>query len=228
MFFKKLTTLNSMKSGYSSRKNAREGTCSYHFSGRSNPVFLLFSGAAALFFLLQFFHYQPVQAQPVSMPAEPALAAKSTPTPATLDPSQPVTNKTFAALFAHSWDIPVPVSQADFWIEVDLSAQKLHAYQGGTLLQSFSISSGTSKYPTLPGEFKVYAKYTRYTMRGPGYYLPDVPFSMFFFKGYSIHGTYWHRNFGTPMSHGCVNMETSAAEWLYGQAQIGTRVFVHN
>lgn len=149
----------------------------------------------------------------------------ATPTP--IDPSQPITNKTYAAFFAHPWDIPLPANRPDFWIEVDLSDQKLHAYQGSTLLRTFLISSGTSKNPTVPGEFKVYAKYTRYTMRGPGYYLPDVPYSLFFFKGYSIHGTYWHRNFGTPMSHGCVNMETSAAEWLYQQAQIGTRVFVH-
>lgn len=151
-----------------------------------------------------------------------------TPTPRNPDPSQSVTNKTYATFFAHSWDLPLPSSQSDFWIEVDLSDQKLFAYQGSKLIKSFLISSGTSKYPTVPGEFKVYAKYTRYTMRGPGYYLPDVPFSLFFFKGYSIHGTYWHHNFGTPMSHGCINMETSAAEWLFNQAQIGTPVFVHN
>lgn len=164
----------------------------------------------------------------VGKTSTPTPAPTPTPTPsATIDPSQPVTNKTYAAFFAHSWDIPLPASQADFWIEVDLSDQNLHAYQGSQLLKTFLISSGTSKNPTVPGEFKVYAKYTSYTMRGPGYYLPDVPYSLFFFKGYSIHGTYWHKNFGTPMSHGCINMETGAAEWLYQQAQIGTRVFVH-
>ncbi len=169
-----------------------------------------------------------VNAQSAPAINENAMIA-STPQPTTTpDPSQPVTNKTYAAYFSHSWDIPLPASGSEFWIEVDLSEQTLHAYQGNILIKTFRISSGTSKYPTLPGEFKVYAKYTRYTMRGPGYYLPDVPYSLFFFKGYSIHGTYWHRNFGTPMSHGCVNMETSAAEWLFDQAQIGTPVFVHN
>ena len=194
--------------------------------------------AAACFFLVSF-QLSPTSTKPVVehtsskdliVKTVNTPAPKTTPTPiptATIDPSQPVTNKTYAAFFAHPWDIPLPASQADFWIEVDLSDQKLHAYQGSQLLKTFPISSGTSRNPTVPGEFKVYAKYTSYTMRGPGYYLPDVPYSLFFFKGYSIHGTYWHRNFGTPMSHGCVNMETGAAEWLYEQAQIGTRVFVH-
>jgi len=69
--------------------------------------------------------------------------------------------------------------------------------------------------------------YPAYTMIGPGYHLPDVPYSMFFYKGYSLHGTYWHSNFGTPMSHGCVNMVTSDAAWVYENASIGTYVFVH-
>jgi len=151
----------------------------------------------------------------------------STPSSPAAEPPPAVTNKTYASFFAHPWDIPLPAGRSDFWIEVDLSDQKLHTYQGGRLLKSFSISSGTRKYPTVPGEYKVFAKYTHYTMRGPGYYLPNVPYVLFFYKGYSIHGTYWHHNFGIPMSHGCVNMETGAAEWLFNQAQIGTPVFVH-
>jgi len=54
------------------------------------------------------------------------------------------------------------------------------------------------------------------------YYLPNVPYVMFFendkiaaSRGYSLHGTYWHNNFGTPMSHGCVNMKTSEAALIY-------------
>jgi lipoprotein-anchoring transpeptidase ErfK/SrfK len=192
------------------------------------------NGLAILLFLCLFFflifspNLEQVNAQSVPANTENAMIAPTPQPTATPDPLQPVTNKTYKAYFAHSWDIPLPANGADFWIEVDLSEQTLHAYQGNTLLKSFRISSGTSKYPTLPGEFKVFAKYTHYTMRGPGYYLPDVPYSLFFFKGYSIHGTYWHHNFGTPMSHGCVNMETSAAEWIFDQAQIGTPVFVHN
>jgi len=108
-----------------------------------------------------------------------------------------------------------------------LSGQMLYAYRGDQILGSFAVSTGTSAHPTVTGAYKVYAKLPEYTMIGPGYNLPDVPYVLFFHKGYSIHGTYWHSNFGTPMSHGCVNMHTNDAAWVYNQATIGTYVFVH-
>jgi len=64
-------------------------------------------------------------------------------------------------------------------------------------------------------------------MTGPGYDLANVPWTMFFYAGYAIHGTYWHNNFGHPMSHGCVNMTTTEAKWLYEWAPKGTLVVVH-
>jgi hypothetical protein len=57
---------------------------------------------------------------------------------------------------------------------------------------------------------------------GTYYNLPNVPYTMFFSNddvlkssGFGIHGTYWHNNFGHPMSHGCINMKTEEAEQLY-------------
>jgi hypothetical protein len=150
------------------------------------------------------------------------------PTFTPIPPSNLVAEKSFISYAAHSWDVPGRLSEStDFWIEVDLSHQMLFAYEGNNLLNSFSVSSGTSDFPTVTGSYKIYTKYPTYTMVGPGYNLPNVPYSMFFYKGYSIHGTYWHHNFGTPMSHGCVNMETSAAAWVYAHAKIGTNVFIH-
>ena len=64
-------------------------------------------------------------------------------------------------------------------------------------------------------------------MRGPGYYLRDVPYVMYFYKDYGLHGTYWHDNFGTPMSHGCVNLSSADAQWLFNWASVGTRVVTH-
>jgi len=64
-------------------------------------------------------------------------------------------------------------------------------------------------------------------MSGPGYYVRDVPWVMYFYKSYGIHGTWWHNNFGTPMSAGCVNMTIPDAEWMYSWAQLGTIVKVH-
>jgi len=54
-----------------------------------------------------------------------------------------------------------------------------------------------------------------------------VPYTMYFYRGYAIHGTYWHSNFGRPMSHGCVNMRTQDAAWLYSWAVVGTPVVTH-
>jgi lipoprotein-anchoring transpeptidase ErfK/SrfK len=64
-------------------------------------------------------------------------------------------------------------------------------------------------------------------MSGPGYFLPDVPYTMYFYQDYGIHGTYWHHNFGTPMSHGCVNMVTEEARWLFNWSFVGILVNIH-
>jgi hypothetical protein len=179
-----------------------------------------------------------VQKEPRPLDAlpKPTLTPTVTPTPTqtptptpTLTPTpSPTADAGYSSYYYHSWDIPEEVSgDNDFWIEVDLSAQMLFAYRGDQILNSFYVSTGTSSHPTVTGSYKIYAKYPTYTMIGPGYNLPDVPYSMFFYKGYSIHGTYWHSNFGTTMSHGCVNMNTSDAAWVYDQSTIGTYVFVH-
>ena len=123
--------------------------------------------------------------------------------------------------------LPAGVSDDEFWIDVDLTNQTTHAYRGYSLLNSFVVSTGTWQYPTVTGTYKVYVKYRYTDMSGPGYYLADVPYTMYFYKGYGIHGTYWHNNFGTPMSHGCVNLRTEDAGWLFDHAVVGTVVHVH-
>jgi lipoprotein-anchoring transpeptidase ErfK/SrfK len=113
------------------------------------------------------------------------------------------------------------------WIDIDLSEQMVYAYENNSLVNSFLVSTGTSAHPTVTGEFAIYVKYRYSDMSGPGYYLPGVPYTMYFYKGYGLHGTYWHSNFGTPMSHGCVNLKTEDAGWLYNWASIGTIVNIH-
>lgn len=113
------------------------------------------------------------------------------------------------------------------WIDVNLSQQMVYAYEGDSVVNSFLVSTGTWMHPTVTGQYHIYVK-LRYTdMAGPDYYLPNVPFTMYFYKGYGLHGTYWHHNFGTPMSHGCVNLSIPEAEWLYNFASVGTLVNVH-
>jgi LysM repeat protein len=109
---------------------------------------------------------------------------------------------------------------------VDLSDQMLYAYEGDTLVRSTLISSGLWPNVTVLGTYYIYVKYTSQRMVGPGYDLPGVPYVMYFYQGYALHGTYWHNNFGHPMSHGCVNMPTPEAEWAFNWAPVGTPVTV--
>lgn len=114
------------------------------------------------------------------------------------------------------------------WFDVDLSDQRMYAYEGDTLVRTFVVSTGTWQTPTVTGKFKVWIKLKSAPMSGPGYYLPDVPYIMYFYGDYGIHGTYWHNNFGVPMSHGCVNLSIPDAEWAYNFAYVGTVVNVHD
>ena len=109
---------------------------------------------------------------------------------------------------------------------VDISEQRVIAYEGQTPVQNFLVSTGTIWTPTVLGDYRIYVKYEAADMAGPGYYLPSVPYVMYFYEGYGLHGTYWHNNFGTPMSHGCVNLRTEDAGWLFGWASVGTLVRV--
>jgi LysM repeat protein len=121
---------------------------------------------------------------------------------------------------------PTPTVTNGKQIIVDLSDQQIYAYQDGTLLRTVTVSTGLPGTPTVQGNFNVFRKLDSQTMSGPGYYLPGVPWVMYFYAGYAIHGTYWHSNFGHPMSHGCVNLPTDQALWFYGFAEVGTPVRV--
>lgn len=115
----------------------------------------------------------------------------------------------------------------DKHIEVDLTNQKVYAFEGNTKVYDFTVSTGKWA-PTPTGEFTIWAKVRSTKMEGGNkawstyYYLPNVPYVMFFYnndiakmRGFSLHGTYWHNNFGHPMSHGCVNMKIEDAKILY-------------
>ncbi len=121
---------------------------------------------------------------------------------------------------------PAPTVANGKQIIVDLSDQRIYAYQDGQLMRSVVVSTGLPGTPTVTGDFNIYWKLTSQTMSGPGYYLPGVPWVMYFYAGYAIHGTYWHNNFGRPMSHGCVNLPTDEAYWFFNFAEVGTPVRV--
>ena len=116
------------------------------------------------------------------------------------------------------------------YIDVDLTKQLLSYYFGNKLLDSFSISGGKSYTPTPKGKFKILEKIPVKYYGGNGYSYPNTKWNLLFARQkyrYYIHGAYWHNNFGTPVSHGCVNVHYKNMENLYWWAQIGTEVYVH-
>jgi hypothetical protein len=132
--------------------------------------------------------------------------------------------------YVESWEYvldPEELAGEGRWIDVDVTRQTLTAYDGTTPIKSFLVSTGTSAYPTVLGQFRIWIKLEATDMSGPGYHLEDVPYTMYFYQGYGLHGAYWHNNFGTPMSHGCVNLEISNAGWLFDFAAVGTLVNIH-
>ena len=181
--------------------------------------------------------------------AKPSLTPTNTATPTVTNTPTPTDTPTPTATFTalptetpaptdtpwptntpYPYQAPVNYSSdlSGHWLDVDLSEQRLYAYDGDTLVASFLVSTGVAAHPTLTGSYAVYVKYRYADMSGPGYFLPDVPYTMYYYQGYGVHGTYWHNNFGHPMSHGCVNMRTSEAEWVYNFSKVGTPVIVHN
>jgi lipoprotein-anchoring transpeptidase ErfK/SrfK len=180
--------------------------------------------------------------QPPSPTLEPTVTlAASTSTAETNPTAVPEATSTPAGSLGMEFveDTPVPTARPTsdapanhpggdvHWIEVNLSEQRTYAWEGENLVKTFVVSTGTWATPTVVGTFKIWNKTPIQTMSGPGYSLPNVPNVMYFYEDYGFHGTYWHNNFGTPMSHGCVNLTIPDSEWLYNWASYGTTVIVH-
>lgn len=119
-------------------------------------------------------------------------------------------------------------------IVVSISAETMWAYENGNLVISSLVSTGIGDVPetvTPLGNWAIWEKLDSQTMEGTisdqYYRVPDVPYVMYFDdRGDALHGTYWHNNFGHPMSHGCVNLPMDVAAFLYDWAGIGTPVTI--
>lgn len=126
---------------------------------------------------------------------------------------------------------PPPPPGAPQSIVVSLSQQMMWAYEGETVVLSSLVSTGKPGFETPPGTFQILVKKEIEDMEGliggEYYNVPQVPDVMYFTDvGHAFHGTYWHNNFGTPMSHGCVNLPMDVAAWLYDWTPIGTVVLI--
>ena len=106
------------------------------------------------------------------------------------------------------------------WIAVDTAQQTLTVWENDRLVFATLISSGKGKRITRNGLTRIYLRMDTSDMSrlmgdSDDYNIFDVPFVMYFNSGMALHAAPWHDNFGTPMSHGCVNMSMTDAHWLY-------------
>ena len=114
------------------------------------------------------------------------------------------------------------VANADKLLHVDLATQMVTAFEGETIVRSVRCASGQQGTDTPRGEFSTYHKGPSIHMTNQGdavsniYNLPGVPWVSFFTgMGHAFHGTYWHNDYGRPRSHGCVNLPSEDAKWIY-------------
>jgi hypothetical protein len=113
------------------------------------------------------------------------------------------------------------------WVDVSIKQQALVAYVGRRPVYVTLVSTGRdglmdpeTTNSTVRGTFMIYQKDVSSTMdgdddRSDSFNLHDVPFVQYFHKGYALHGTYWHDDFGKVRSHGCVNLAPADAAWLF-------------
>ncbi|MEX1366220.1 MAG: L,D-transpeptidase [Nannocystaceae bacterium] len=115
---------------------------------------------------------------------------------------------------------PPEVGAADKWIHVDLDQQVLVAYEGDRPVLATLVSSGKKGFAPPLGVFRVHKKYSTVTMSGPDpdagtYAVEQVPWTMYYWGSYALHGAYWHDEFGNVRSHGCTNIPPIDARWLF-------------
>jgi lipoprotein-anchoring transpeptidase ErfK/SrfK len=114
------------------------------------------------------------------------------------------------------------------WVDVSIKEQTLVAYVGRRAVYATMVSTGRgglgdpeTQQATVRGSFMIYQKDVSSTMDGEddvaadSRALRDVPFVQYFHKGFALHGTYWHDDFGKVRSHGCVNLSPIDAAWMF-------------
>jgi len=118
-------------------------------------------------------------------------------------------------------------------IDVNLATQTVSAIENGAVVDSWYVSSGAGENATHTGSFQIGWKTSSQNMgnrdltKAPNYFQPDVPWVMYFNGDEALHGVYWHSNWGSTMSHGCVGMPVDKAAWLYSWSPEGVTVNVH-
>jgi hypothetical protein len=121
---------------------------------------------------------------------------------------------------------PTWANGARTWIHVSILQQTLVAYEGETPVYATLVSTGVDglgdpkeTHSTVQGTFLIHTKHVSTTMQGDeeddAFLLSEVPYVQYFTEGYALHAAYWHDQFGSPRSHGCVNLSPIDARWLF-------------
>lgn len=116
---------------------------------------------------------------------------------------------------------PPPLTEpGERWVDLDVDRQVLVAYEGETPVYATLVSSGSKKYPSETGVFRVWVKFSETDMTGQmgdeaPYSVATVPWTQFYAKDLALHTAYWHDKFGKPVSHGCINLSPIDARFLY-------------
>jgi hypothetical protein len=124
-------------------------------------------------------------------------------------------------LIPSSITIPSVVKKDDYWVDVDLTKKVLALYKNNLVVMATYISTGNIKTPTIIGSYNVWYKIKTTRMQGAPpiathvYDLQNVPWVMYYKGSYSLHGTYWHDDFGTQRSAGCTNMTIGDAKFIF-------------
>jgi lipoprotein-anchoring transpeptidase ErfK/SrfK len=117
------------------------------------------------------------------------------------------------------------------FIHTDLSTQVLSVFDQCKMIFATLVSSGKNSW-TFEGRFAILYKNLPYSSIVPpatstsDYYIEGVPYFMSYAGNFGFHGAYWHDNFGTPASHGCINLSPADAKWLYDWANLGDVVVI--
>ncbi|MFO7478866.1 MAG: L,D-transpeptidase [Methyloceanibacter sp.] len=109
------------------------------------------------------------------------------------------------------------IAQAQVVAKITLSSQRMHVYVNGAPVHNWPVSTARPGYRTPVGTFKPTAlvRYHRSTI----YDGSPMPHSIFFLRGYAIHGSYEIKHLGRPASHGCIRLHPSNAAALYSLVQ---------
>ena len=110
------------------------------------------------------------------------------------------------------------------FIHVDLSLQIMRVFHDCQLVFTTLVSSGREPAWTYPGRFSIQTWFPYLQLSAPSwstsvYYQEAVPYFMTYIGDLGFHGAYWHDDFGSPVSHGCINLSPADAKWLYAWAQ---------